>query len=56
MLRKDENAAKSIENFDCSVYPGMQKGILENAYKMFKARRSIGLFNLLLFSPEEMKW
>ena len=52
MLRKDENAAKSIENFDCSVYPGMQKGILENAYKMLKPGGQL-VYSTCTFSPEE---
>lgn len=52
MIRKDENAAKSLEKFDSGVYPGMQKSILENAYKMLKPG-GLMVYSTCTFSPEE---
>ena len=52
MIRKDENAAKSLEKFDSNVYPGMQREILQNAYKMLKPGGLL-VYSTCTFSPEE---
>ncbi len=52
MFRKDEDAAKSWENFKCEKCAGMQKDILQNVDIMLKPGGYI-VYSTCTFSPEE---
>lgn len=52
MFRKDEEAARSWENFKCEKCAGMQWDILQNVDRMLKPGGSI-VYSTCTFSPEE---
>lgn len=52
MFRKDEDAAKSWENFKCEKCAGMQKDILKSVDRMLKPGGTI-VYSTCTFSPEE---
>ncbi|HHX18459.1 MAG TPA: NOL1/NOP2/sun family putative RNA methylase [Clostridium sp.] len=52
MIRRDENAAKSLKKFNSNICSNMQRDILENAYKMLKPSGLL-VYSTCTFSPEE---
>lgn len=52
MLRRDENAAKSLEKYNSKICSNIQSNILENAYKMLRPGGML-VYSTCTFSPEE---